>query len=200
MEEPKESKVMTKRQLPKNAKMIPEAAKLVFKGMIFDTYQWEQEMYDGSLYTFEMLRRPDTVVVIAVNDDGRIVTIHEQQPDGIERFDYTPSGRVDPEDESVLAAAQREMKEETGMEFAKWDLIEVNQPEPKIEWFIHVFLARDKTSQIDPKQDSGEKITVGSSDFETVRKNRAGDSSLLRGIETLEELLQFADSDKTQGL
>lgn len=191
---------MTKRKLPKNAKMIPETARLVFKGMIFDTYQWEQEMYDDSYETFEMLRRPDTVIVIAVNDDGRIVTVHEQQPDGIERFDYAPSGRVDPTDESTLAAAKREMKEETGMEFADWSLIEVNQPEPKIEWFIHIYLAQDLTSKGEPKHDAGEKITVGSSDYDTVRKKCAADSSLLRDMNTLEELLQFADSGRTRGI
>lgn len=44
---------------PKSKQPIPENAKLVFKGKIFDTYQWEQEMYDGSRVTFEKIKRPD---------------------------------------------------------------------------------------------------------------------------------------------
>lgn len=180
---------MTERQLPENPKMIPAQAESVFKGTIFEVFHWEQEMYDGSFETFEMLRRPDTVVVMAINDDGSIVTLHEKQPDGIERFDYLPSGRVDPTDESTLSAAKREFKEETGMEFADWTLIEVSQPEPKIEWFIHVFLAQNKASQDEPKQDPGEEITVGSSDFETVRKNRASDVALFREVSNLDELI-----------
>lgn len=186
---------MTARELPDKPKMIPAHAELVFKGTIFEVYHWEQEMYDGSFQTFEMLRRPDTIIVLAINDDGSIVTLHEQQPDGIERFDYLPSGRVDPDDESTVMAAQRELKEETGMEFADWTLIEVNQPEPKIEWFIHVFLAQNKISQTEPKQDPGEKITVGSSDFETVRKNRAGDVALFREVSSLDELLERVTKD-----
>ena len=45
---------------------LPENAKLVFKGIIHDIYQWEQEMFDGSKATFERIRRPDTTAVIAV--------------------------------------------------------------------------------------------------------------------------------------
>ena len=191
---------MTERQLPENAIMIPDYANCVFRGNIFDVFQWQQEMFDGSFETFEMLRRPDTIIVIALNGDGSIVTQHEFQPNGIERIDSVPAGRVDPTDESTLAAAKREMKEETGMEFADWSLIEVNQPEPKIEWFIHIYLAQDLTSKGEPKHDAGEKITVGSSDYDTVRKKFAADSSLLRDMNTLEELLQFADSGRTRGI
>lgn len=50
---------MTKRTLPDNAIMIPEQAGCVFHGEIFDVYQWQQEMFDGSYERFEMLRRPD---------------------------------------------------------------------------------------------------------------------------------------------
>lgn len=35
---------------------LPPQAKKVFTGQIFDVYQWEQEMYDGSFETFEMLK------------------------------------------------------------------------------------------------------------------------------------------------
>ena len=52
---------------------FPPQAKRVFKGMIFDVYQWEQEMYDGSTHTFEKIIRPDTVLVIPVTEDGKII-------------------------------------------------------------------------------------------------------------------------------
>ena len=45
---------------------MPEHAKKVFSGVMFDVYQWEQEMYDGSTATFEKLTRPDTAQVIPV--------------------------------------------------------------------------------------------------------------------------------------
>ena len=52
--------------VPATAKLIPEEAKKVFQGEIFAVYQWPQEMFDGSFATFEMLRRADTVKILAV--------------------------------------------------------------------------------------------------------------------------------------
>ena len=48
---------MTERTLPAGAHLIPPEAKCVFRGKIFDVYQWPQRLYDGSTATFEMLRR-----------------------------------------------------------------------------------------------------------------------------------------------
>ena len=54
--------VMTERVLPKGARLIPPEADRVFRGEIYEVYQWPQKMPDGSVETFEMLRRPDTVM------------------------------------------------------------------------------------------------------------------------------------------
>ena len=48
---------------PQSKQPIPANAKKVFHGVIFDVYQWEQEMFDGTKEIFEKLKRPDTVVV-----------------------------------------------------------------------------------------------------------------------------------------
>lgn len=69
---------MKKRPLPANAKLYSEKAKLVFKGVRFDTYQWRQKQFDGSTATFEVVKRDDTVVIIPVID-GQIVVVNEQQ-------------------------------------------------------------------------------------------------------------------------
>ena len=46
---------MDKQQLPKNAKRV-------FKGKIFDVYQWDQKMFDNSVEIFEKMKRTDTNV------------------------------------------------------------------------------------------------------------------------------------------
>jgi ADP-ribose pyrophosphatase len=144
--------------LPKNAILIPENAKKVFSGYMYDTYQWQQKMYDGSYETFEMLRRPDTVEIIAIDGDEVIVT-EESQPNIQAPFWSIPGGRVDT-GEDIYKAAKREMLEETGLEFESWQLVHIQQPARKIEWFIYTFVATRLKNHQQPRLDSGEKITL----------------------------------------
>lgn len=123
---------MTRRPLPPDARLVPHSATLVFKGVIYDTYQWPQKLPDGTTTTFEMLKRPDTVMIIAIDDNGEVVVVDETQPGGIVRSAHLPVGRVDTKDQSVLATAQRELAEETGWSFADWELVDIVQPEKKI--------------------------------------------------------------------
>lgn len=153
---------MTERILPADAKLIPPEAECVFQGVIYDVYQWPQEVEeDGKkvFKTFEMLRRPDTVMIIALDPDGNVLVNDERQPGGIVRKNHLPVGRVDPSDESVLAAAQRELREETGYEFANWDLLDVVQMEKKIEWFTYLFVAQNALRRMAQNLDAGEDIT-----------------------------------------
>ena len=179
--------------IPKNAKLVHEEAKRAFKGEIFSVYQWQQEMFDGSFETFEMLKRPDTVKIIAVKDN-KIVICEEQQPNTKVFFDI-PSGRHDVEEESELDAAKRELLEETGMTFSSWRLLEVEQPYTKIDWFVYTFLATEFTGQTEQKLDAGEKITVHLKSFEdTIKladnpKNRYIPIDILNKAKTIDGLL-----------
>jgi len=74
--------------------MIPPEAQCVFAGEIFSVYQWPQRLYDGSVATFEMVRRPDTVFVIAVDDAGNVLVNDEEQPGGIVRRGHFADCRV----------------------------------------------------------------------------------------------------------
>src|SRR5258708_1287456 len=124
-----------KKSTPKDAVLIPGSAECVFRGKIFDIYQWQQKMFDGSEATFEMLKRPDTVTVIPIADD-KILAIEDEQPHSGSRLSF-PGGRVDSDEENTLVAAKREAKEETGYEFDNWKLVNVTQPHTKLEWFIY---------------------------------------------------------------
>lgn len=184
--------------LPKNPKLIPENAEKVFSGQIFDVYHWQQEMFDGSFETFEMLKRADTVKVIAIKDD-KIVVLDEEQPHHKPFLDI-PGGRHDHEEESELEAAKRELLEETGMTFSSWKLLSVEQPHTKIDWLVYVFLATDFVGQTEQKLDAGEKINVKLFSLEEI-KNLIGDPknrylpkeilSQLRSIEDLKSLPEY---------
>ncbi len=143
---------------PKSKQPMPPHAKRVFKGIVFDTYQWEQDMYDGTKKTFEKLKRPDTVVVFPVLPNGKIILIEEEQP-GQEIAVGSIGGRVD-EGEDVLAAAKRELLEESGYEAREFILLDAKHPTTKIDWVIYTFIAKGlkKVAEINP--DGGEKINL----------------------------------------
>jgi ADP-ribose pyrophosphatase len=147
---------MPKKVVPEAANMIPDHANRVFEGVIFDVYQWQQELFDGTSSTFEMLRRPDTVVFIAIKDD-KIIFIREQQP-GRPEFVDLPAGRVD-KGEDWNTAARRECAEELGLKFQNWRLVAVVQPVIKMEWFVATYLATDCIAEHATKHDAGERIS-----------------------------------------
>ena len=143
---------------PKSKQPIPAHAKRVFSGRIFDVYQWEQEMFDGTTEIFEKLKRPDTVVVYPILPDGRIILTEQEQP-GKEPFIGATGGRVD-DGEEILEAAQRELLEESGYKAEKYILWDAQQPIGKIDWAIYTFIAKGLTKVTGPDLDPGEKITL----------------------------------------
>jgi ADP-ribose pyrophosphatase len=155
------------RIVPKNAVIIPESASLVYSGIIFDTYQWKQDMFDGTKATFEMLRRQDTVVAICIRDN-KFVVLDQRQPNWPAAKPGYPAGRVEMGEEP-LAAIKRETEEESGMRFASWRLLEVKQVESKLEWFVYLYLATDFTEEVARQADPGEQIEVRLADFAEVK-------------------------------
>lgn len=138
-------------------KKIPKSARRVFKGEIYEVWQWPQKMFDGSVATFEMLKRPDTAVVIPVVGD-KILILHQSQPNK-PNFLSLAGGRVEP-GEKPLNGAKRELLEETGYVSRDWQpWLKVN-PVGKIVWTIYTYIARDCLYWQPPRLDAGEKIAV----------------------------------------
>lgn len=182
---------------PKGAKLLPKNAECVFKGIIFDTYQWKQELYDGSFTTFEMLKRPDTTKVIPVKD-GKLLVQEQEQPTLGFFYDF-PGGRHDVEAETEAEAVQRELIEETGMRFKTWKLIAVEQPQVEIDWLVYTFLATDFIDQTEQKLEAGEKIKNVLKDFAEVKEliknpdSRYLSKDILENVNSLNELLSMPD-------
>lgn len=184
--------------IPTDSVLIPDTAKLVFKGVTYDVYQWDQPVFDGSTETFEMLKRPDTVIVLAIVD-GRLLVLDDEQPHRGKR-ESLPGGRVNSQDKTIQVAAQRETLEETGYGFSNWRLIKVYQPETKIEWFTYTWLAWGAYPKVSPQLDPGEKITVKTLTINEVQDliNSGADplrrsSDLFRGLTKLEDLINLPE-------
>lgn len=166
-------------------KPIPEHAKVVFRGKIFDVINWEQKMYDGSTMTFERLRRPDTTQVVAVVGD-KILIQQQQQPDS-EPFLSLPGGRSEPGEEP-LEAAKRELLEETGYASDDWILWKEDRPVNKMDWTIYTYVARNCKKVADASPDSGELLTPHLISFDEFLM--LSDHELFRDLELVTELLR----------
>lgn len=160
--------------------MIPPQAKKVFSGVIYDVYQWDVEMYDGSVQTFEKLKRPGTVEILPITAEGNILIQHQYQPDSPEPFLCPAGGRLDPGEEP-LEAAKRELLEETGYEAGTWELLHTVRPGGKIDWTMSVYIARNIRRIQDQHLDPGEKIQIREVDFDEFI--RLVDSGEMRRVE-----------------
>ena len=149
---------------PPSKQPIPENAKTVFKGEIFEVLQWPQSMFDGTSATFEKLRRPDTAIVIPVLSNRQILIAHQEQP-GKPSFMGFLGGRVN-QGEDPLVAAKRELREESGYSSGDWTLLLATQPVSKIDWAIFIFVARNCEKTGDQDLDSGEKIAIQAVNFD----------------------------------
>lgn len=120
-------------------------------------------MYDGTTATFEALKRPDTIQIIPTTD-SKILIAEEEQPNK-PLSDSLLGGRIE-EGEDPLAAAKRELLEESGMESSDWELLKTFENNGKIEWNVYLFVARNCRKVAAPNLDPGEKIEVKEVNFD----------------------------------
>jgi len=146
---------------------IPTTARLVFKGVIFEVWQWQQEMFDGSKQTFEKIWRPPTVEVIATVND-KILIEYQDQPNRKDNINL-PSGRADQNDD-LLNEAKRELLEETGYQSDDWELFLHHGRDGKVIHEIYYFIARNCKKIQEPQLEVGEKIETKLIDFENFIK------------------------------
>jgi ADP-ribose pyrophosphatase len=137
---------------------IPSHATKVFSGVIFDVYQWQQELFNGEKATFELVKRPWTVIIVAVVWD-KIAIARERHP-GSDWYLTPFSGRMDP-DEEPLAAAHRELREESGLVSDDWQLYQTFSVGGRVDYSMHYFIARNcRIGHEQSLDDGGEEIEV----------------------------------------
>lgn len=140
----------------KKKKSIPENATLVFKGEIFEIWQWKQKMWDDSVEIFERAVRPDVVEVLGTVGDKIFLTEQEQPVLG--SFFTLPGGTAD-HGGTPLEEAQREFLEETGYVSDDWELWNVfSYPSGKVLFDYYYFIARNCRKEKEINPDPGEKI------------------------------------------
>lgn len=128
---------------PKNRKWKVLTSEYLARKPWFTVRHESLELPDGrrvpDYYVFEY---PDWINVTAITRDGRFVLI-DQYRHGLGETSYEiPAGVAEPSDASMLAAAQRELAEETGYGGGEWRLLTTLAPNPSTQNNLtHCFLA-----------------------------------------------------------
>ncbi|MDJ0873442.1 MAG: NUDIX hydrolase [Gammaproteobacteria bacterium] len=135
---------------------IPHHARCVFRGILFDVYQWEQDLFDGSTATFEAIKRIPSVQLIATTPDEHIVLLREEQP-YVGSFVSLPGGQVE-RGMTPAEAARKELLEELGMACEELVLWREKVFSSAIHWASHDFVARRCRRVQAPQQEPGERI------------------------------------------
>lgn len=135
---------------------LPDNAKCVFKGFMFEVWQWDQKMFDDSTEIFEKIWRPSTVHVLPIVGD-KIIIEDQDQPDKPD-FVSLVCGRADDETD-MMAEAKREMLEETGYESDDWELFLEDKKRGKILWDSFYYIARNCKKIKEQELDAGERIS-----------------------------------------
>lgn len=143
---------------------IPKKAKRVFSGIIFNVYHWQQQLFDGSYSTFEMIQRPNTLQIIPLYK-GNILLTYEKQPD--RPYTYSMFGGRQDKNETPLKGAKREFLEESGMISNDWELFKIYEPSYKTDWKIYTYIARNCERVARQKLEPGEKITIKKYNFQS---------------------------------
>lgn len=109
---------------------------------------------------FYVLEYPTWVNVIAITTDGHYI-IEKQYRHGIQQEVYEICAGTCEAEEEPLAAAKRELLEETGFGSGKWTLIGKYAPNPNsmTNW-CYSYLAEGVTKIQEPHQELTENITV----------------------------------------
>lgn len=91
-----------------------------------------------------VLEHPGAVVVLAVDDEDRVLCLSQYRHAAGHRFVELPAGLCDTEGEDPLAVARRELREEALLEAGEWTHLTSTYSSPGIsDEVIHFYLARD---------------------------------------------------------
>jgi ADP-ribose pyrophosphatase len=138
--------LVTKKKRSTKPRLI--SSKLAYKGKVFSVFTDKVEEPGGGINVRDVIRHNGSVVILAVDEsknpnDPDIIFERQYRHAAGQFLIELPAGRVEPK-EATLAAAKRELIEETGYRAKRWTLLTKYFASPGFlgEW-MQIYLARD---------------------------------------------------------
>jgi len=174
------------------------SSKLAYKGLVFNVYSDKIKEPNGYVHQKDVIRHSGSVVILAIDESQSatdpIVILERQYRHAAGQFLLElPAGRIEPK-EPPLAAAKREMIEETGYRAKRWKLLTKYYASPGfLGEFMQIYLAREIREGI-AQPEADEQIEILriklSEAMALVRANKIHDGKTLIGLSLLDAAIR----------
>ena len=166
------------------------SSKIAYKGRVFDVHADMVEEVSGLVHERDVIHHNGSVVILAIDEskskkDPTVILERQYRHAAGQTLLELPAGRIEP-NEAPLAAAKREMIEETGYRAKKWKLLTKYFASPGfLGEFMQIYLAREISEGIaEPEAD--EQIEIVrlklSEAMALVRASKVQDGKTLIGL------------------
>jgi 8-oxo-dGDP phosphatase len=154
------------------------ASETVYSGAILALRLDQVEMPDGRIAEREVIEHHGAVAITAIDDDGQVVLVDQYRHPLGQRLLELPAGLLDIAGEDPLAAAQRELAEETGLAAREWSvLVDVALSPGFTDESLRIYVARGlfPTDRPDPEHEEADLRVIRLPLAEAVRVAFAGE-------------------------
>ena len=104
----------------KNLNAVMKESEEIFDGQVLHLFKDTIELPNGREATREVIRHIGAVAIVPLTDDGKVIVERQFRYPLNQVITEIPAGKLDSKTEDRLAAAKRELEEETGFTADEW--------------------------------------------------------------------------------
>ena len=134
----------------------------IYSGKILNLEQWQVQLPNGNGADREIVLHKGAAAIVAIDQAEQVVLVRQHRP-AVNKVTWEiPAGKLDTAQEDMLEAAQRELREETGITAKNWELLSKIDTTPGFcSEAIGIYFARDlNQAEVDLDEDEFVEVKV----------------------------------------